>query len=500
MINYNKNMRKIAIMALLLSLITFEGCEKKLNIVPTFFSPEELALSSTSGMDAGLSTAYGYIYGELGLTFTLWSELMADHLYFQGTSTNYANFYNRDLNSVIAEQVSPIDPRIVNDIVLRQMYDGVNSASLILRGIDRGYANKDISFAANKTRIQGECHFLRAVGYFEMARFWARAWNATADNSHPGIVINTVPVDDRVSQIKPRASLAEVYAFIIDDLTQAINLLPDAYDPTIHPAVYNGRAYKDAAIAYLVKVYFQQQNYTKAKPLIDQLIGSSAGTLTKHPLNSSVTAPFTTRGPSNQDPENIIQNTCSLNVNGLSPFWYSAIAAIYNSTLAASSLQGYASNAFIQNSKFRGTDQRRINWFKTYPTGQLLPQKYSLALQINIPLVRSAEMVLDRAEIYALANDLPNAILDCNVTRARAQIPLLPPTITQSSLIDSIKTERIRELCFEGDRLWNLKRQQLPIPPGDRAGAVVLPWDGVDLVLKYAALEMSLNPSLVNNY
>jgi hypothetical protein len=488
------------IIALIFSMILFGGCEKKLDIVPTFASPEELALSSTDGMDAGLSYAYSCIHAYIGLTFSLWSELMADHLYYQGTLTNYSNYYKRDLNAVIQETVSSTDTRVVNSVILRQVYDGMNTASLILRAVDNGYANSDVTFAPNKNRIQGECHFIRAICYFEAVRFWAKAWGATADNSQPGLVMNTEPVDDRVSQLKPRSTVAEVYAFIIDDLTQAIALLPDAYDGNINPVSYNGRANKDAAIAYLAKVYFQQQDYVKAKAMIDLVMGSTAGSPSKHPLDGNVITPFNTRGANNTDPENIYQTTSSLDVNSLVPFWYSGNTAIFMVANTSVALQGFASNAFIADAKFGPGDLRRSSFFRIYPNGNMLPIKYSIGMQINIPIIRSAEMILDRAEINALAGNINDAVNDVNLTRIRAQIPILAGNISQGPLVDSIRTERIRELCFEGDRLWDLKRQRVTIPPGDRAGVAPLPWDGVDLVLKYAAEEVSKNPYLVNNY
>jgi hypothetical protein len=497
-------MRKQLIIALLLSLIVFGGCEKQLNIKSTFFSDESHALNSVDGMDAGLSTAYSYVYGLEGLTLTLWSELMADHLHYvigaSSTKTNYANYYNRDLNAVIGEQVSATDTRSVNDIILRQLYDGTNTASLIIRGVNTGLANKDLAFATNKNRLLGEAYFIRAVGYFEMVKLWAKAWNATPDNSHLGLVVDSIPVDDRVSQLKARAPVSVVYAFIISDLNRAISLLPTGYDASIYPAPYNGRTYKDGAIAFLARVYFQQQNYVKAKQMIDLVIGSTAGSPSKHPLNSDVNAPFATRGATNQDPENILQNTASLNVNSLSTFWYSANTSVFKVGTTVVSLVSYASDAFTHDANYLSTDLRLTNWFNLVGGvgGKYIPTKYTKVAQINIPLIRSAEMILDRAEINAMANNLQDAINDCNAIRTRAQIPLVVAPISQNDLLAAIRTERIRELCFEGDRLWNLKRMEVPIPPGDR-GTANLPWDGVELVEKYLPAELSINPLLVNN-
>lgn len=493
-----EKMKKTIYSALLFCLFVCGGCEKQLNIVPKFTSSEVQALGSTSGMDAALSYAYSCLHANIGLGLTVWSELMADHMGYQGTLANYANFYKRDLTSVVQETASSSSTQLVNQTVLKQLYDGMNAASLVIRGVDNGLADQDATFAANKNRIQGEAYFVRAVCYFETVRFWARAWGATPDNSHPGLILNKTPVEDRAGQVKARATLAETYAFIIDDLTKAVALLPDGYDPAINAVSYNGRAYKDAAIAYLARVYFQQQDYVNAKRMIDQVIGSTAGALSKHTLNGSVIAPFTTRGGTNTDPENIYQTTSSIDVNSLSNYWYAAVTSPFNTSATVPNCPATA--AFVADAKFIANDQRLMSWFKVYASGQLMPIKYVLNPQINIPIIRSAEMVLDRAEINALAGNINDGVSDCNVTRARAQIALLPTSISQNSLIDSIRTERIRELCFEGDRLWNLKRLRVPISGGDRTASPAQPWDGVDLVLKFSSDDMAKNPSLVNNY
>lgn len=495
-------MKQIKIIILVFALFTLSSCEKQLDIVPNFIAVESQALGSVDAIDAALSYAYGLEHNNLGTYHIMWAEMMADQLFYKATTYNlatYSNYYNRNLAAAAEELANPTSTVGVNNVKMKEMYNAINCASLVLRATTNGVAQSDITFAANKDRILGECYFLRGVANFQLLRFFSKAWGATADNSQPGIIINKEPVDDLTSQVKARSSVADVYAFIISDLNMAETLLPVAYIPGVHPVGYNGRAYKDAARGYLARVYFQQQDYVNAKTVINRLMGATAGAPSSHPLNIDVTQPFVTRGPDNTDPENIFQTTSSIIVNGPSTFWYSANESIFN----IGGANGVASNSFLTDANFYAPDQRWAKLFSTIGGTQKLPLKYimtTVQTSINIPLIRSAEMILDRAEINAMASNVSDAILDCNLIRTRASIAALPTTILQGPLLDSIRQERNRELCFEGDRLWNLKRLKLPIPAGNRAATATLPWDGLDLVFKYFNAELSRNSLLVNNY
>jgi tetratricopeptide (TPR) repeat protein len=494
-------MRKLLFICLAIPLLCFWGCEKKLEIVPNFVAVESTALSTTESIDAAISYAYFLLHSNIGTHMTLWTELMSDELFYKGTLNNYLNYYNRNLSAAAEEQSSATDPRGVNNIKQREMYNCVNFASLVLRATRNDVAKDDPTFAANKDRIMAECYFLRGVANFELLRFFSKPWGASADNSHLGIIINPEPVDDRVSQIKARSTVAEVYAFILDDLTKAEALMPERYNPSLHPSGYNGRAYKDAVLGYLVKVYFQQQNYPKAKEMIDKLIGAAPGSVSRHPLDADVLQTFTSTGPNEITPEIIYQSTASVAGIGLNGFWFNSNTALYTRpTNNPANVNGLASNAFKQNARFYGTDQRYARLFSLMTTGAIMPIKYTSKDNANIPLIRSAEMLLDRAEIYALDNNVSSGVRDCNVVRVRALLPPLPESISQAALLDSVRIERIRELCFEGDRFWNLKRLKLPLPVGDRTAAALLPWDGLETVFKYFLAEQDKNPLLVNNY
>ncbi|MCD0490340.1 RagB/SusD family nutrient uptake outer membrane protein [Pedobacter sp. MC2016-14] len=503
--------------------IFLAGCEKRLEVTPPLSATEQEALSSVDGMDAALAWAYSGLHGHLSTRSIMYSELMADHLNYTSTGTvvemvTSRYYYARDREAIINDEGSSAagSQSFVASKALGNLYRSVTTVGLVIRGVERGYADADVTFPVNRDRILGESYFIRAATYFDIVRFYARAWGATADNSHPGIVLNDDAVVDRESQIKPRATVAQVYESVINDLIKAEQLLPAGYNPAIHPPAYQGRTYKDAARALLARVYFQQQNYGKAKEVIDRLIGATPGEPSNHPLETGdITDVFSRRGINNINPESIFQTTSSLDVNATTTYWNTNNGAFGVAPTTVS--QARVTPSFISDTHHYSTDVRYTLLLRPGTTG-LIPNKYSKAgiFSFNLPLIRTAEMLLDRAEVNVLANNLSDAVADINAIRKRAygyyQLQTqpekdaynlssknIPLTITQSALLDTIRVERIRELAFEGDRLWNLKRIKQAIPPGERVGASPLPWDGNELVLKYSFLEMNKNPLLVNN-
>lgn len=107
---------------------------------------------------------------------------------------------------------------------------------------------------ARVEQFKAEARFLRALAYFDLVRYWG------------AVPIVDKPVGIAESKTVPRSPIADVYKFIIDDLTFAAGTLPAAY-----AAADKGRATKWAAKALLGKVYLTMYGYplrqTSALPL-----------------------------------------------------------------------------------------------------------------------------------------------------------------------------------------------------------------------------------------
>jgi hypothetical protein len=117
--------------------------------------------------------------------------------------------------------------------------------------------------------------------------------------------------------------------------------------------------------------------------------------------------------------------------------------------------------------------------------------------QDNVPMIRTSEMYLIRAEA-SLKGASPNfnsARTDINTLRTSRG--LLPTSVGDVALADAVQKERRLELCFEGHRFFDLKRQGKDITK--EAPSVTLPYTDFKVVAGIPQTEMDVNKNLVNN-
>ncbi len=145
--------------------------------------------------------------------------------------------------------------------VLTQVWGGwyrlIHQANVVIENAPN--ASEDVTEELKK-RVDGEARFLRSLAYFDLV-----------------VVFGGVPLMEAyakaIGEDKPRASVDEVYDFIIADLQTAISNLPvkAAYDDN-----NIGRANKEAAQNLLARVYMQRGEYSLARPLLESIINSGA--------------------------------------------------------------------------------------------------------------------------------------------------------------------------------------------------------------------------------
>lgn len=76
--------------------------------------------------------------------------------------------------------------------------------------------------------------------------------------------------------------------------------------------------------------------------------------------------------------------------------------------------------------------------------------------------VRSAEAFLNRMEAYALLGEEGLALSELNDFRKKRIIDYQPVNLSGQALLDEIRLERRKELCYEGHRWFDLRRQGMP--------------------------------------
>lgn len=132
------------------------------------------------------------------------------------------------------------------------LYQGIRRANVVIEKVPA------IPMAATiRDRYVGEAKFLRALYYFDLVRAWG------------GVPLVTSP--EPALKI-PRSTADQVYALIIEDLEDAIAVLPEK---SAYGAADLGRASKGAAKALLGKVHLFRGRFDLAAPLFLDVINSN---------------------------------------------------------------------------------------------------------------------------------------------------------------------------------------------------------------------------------
>ena len=231
-----QNINKVMIAVALVMTSTI-SCDKKLDVLdknnPTTESYFKTAIELQNGVNA--------IYSTLRSAQLVGREWFFTHDMRSGECSPGGAQLEAP-RAELLKQPSPAPSNSVMTNVWTGTYQMINRANLVLLkapGVTDNTALRD--------RLVGEAKFLRAWAYFELVSQWG------------DVPLYTETVTSATG-FQGKAPAADVYAFIITDLTEAVQKLPATYG-----ASDNGRATKGAANALLGRVQMQKGDYAAAK-------------------------------------------------------------------------------------------------------------------------------------------------------------------------------------------------------------------------------------------
>ena len=139
------------------------------------------------------------------------------------------------------------------------IYATTNSTNQILANIDR---NTDME-QTERNNIKGEALFIRALTHFDALKMFGAHWDNTSEYGVP--IILTVQTN---ANIVARATVADTYAAIVKDLSEA--------DSLVNNDVSKGKffATKNAVKALLARVYLFNNDKTNALKYATEIINS----------------------------------------------------------------------------------------------------------------------------------------------------------------------------------------------------------------------------------
>ncbi len=430
--------------------ILMTSCEKVLDVYPTLDLSDETALITEEGLQTALIGAYdrlqsGYLYGG-----RIWvgGDMLADNVKKSG---DYALVYEEI--QFMEKTLSP--DNLITAVFWGDAYFTIYVVNRILEVIKTGEVEVP---ADEKNRIKGECLFIRSLLYFDMVRYWGNPKNGL------GVPLVLEPLEINAQPSRDPSTV--IYAQVIADLQEAINLLPRKKQE---------RADSYAAEALLSRVYFYNKNYTEAAIAATHVIESGEYSLVA----------------------DVLENYLDYDVAVLDEVIFALRSA--PNDYSCGTLNGFfrkastprfsPSNKMMEVFRFlSGEDDQRFTKLFVTIEGKTYTTKYDNRY-MHIPVIRLAELYLTRAECRLEAGDQSGAIADVNVIRERAGLD--PVT---SLTFSNIYWERYQELFFEGDNFHNQKRLQKP-----KISNMDFPWDSPRLLYKIPQREIDVNPNLVQN-
>lgn len=469
-----KMKRYQSVIICLAALWLVAACQNDLEITPRQNLPTDQVFTSSDNVVSVLIGAYTDIKGTSGTNeggelyggdFNLISELLGsdgDVLWF-GSFSTYLEFDNKDITTTNV---------VVRNNWIRS-YEAINTVNNVLAHLD--LVDEEI-----RPLIEGEALAIRAMVHFELARYWAKPWVAGGANNQIGIPLKLEPsVTEEDAQPTLRSSVAEVYAQVLEDLTQAKALLEPYGQNDIRISTYT-------VSAVLSRVYLQQGAYQLAAEEASRVIESGIYSLVDEPMKA-----FNSASNTEEDVFALQLNansTSGTSNSGLATFYARLngfgrgdmqVQAQHLAKYEPGDLRSGVDTSLTRTATIVNVDSMFYIGIGGQNAGNIQTAKWG-DFNLNVPVIRLAEMYVTRAEGNFEAGTAIGAtpLEDINTIRQRAGLEPLSGPVTQAQ----IRNERQLELAFEGFTLHDKKRWQQPV--GDFA------YDANELILPIPEIEI----------
>ena len=437
--------------------------EDRLEINPWQSLSDQQALTTLSGIENAVTGCFDGLQDEnlLGANVIQNAEIKSQYIHWQGSYTTYTEMSQKDI------QPENLD---VSGMWIAG-YDGINRSNKVIEAVDIGL--DEAGFNEVKDRIKGEALFCRGVLYFEMVRSFGLPYSESS-STDLGIVIKNNPSNDLESATEqlPRSTVKEIYEQAIADIKEAESLLPETSDA--------GRANKYSCRGYLSRIYLQMSDYSNAANYANQVILSGNYALDTDPTKTFGES-FTSEmvfGITNTSTDNFGSINESLN-----NYW--------NPNERGDIIMKPSTIALYDEGDLR------LGWF-FQQDGSWWTNKH-IQNDYNVPIIRLAEMYLNRAEALAESGTDPDeALALLNTIRTRSGLVELSG-LTTEELISAIQEETIREFMAEGHSLYDLERWRKDIGYSNINITETVPWNDPSLLFPIPQREMDVNDNLVQN-
>lgn len=337
-------------------------------------------------------------------------------------------------------------------------YSGIYISNAVLNNLET-YA------IAGAENVRGQALALRAIRYLDAAQIWCPAYNKVTADKDLGLPLRLDP-DMNIPSV--RSSVKQTYDQILEDLHEAVKLLPVKQVAATRPS-------KITALGFLARTYLFMGDDEKALSYSLEALSLQNSLLNFNNLNVSASYPI-----ENMNVEVLLRAT--MRISGPVRF---AVAKV-----PVSIYQSYHVN-----------DLRKAVFFRLSSNGEVtFKGNYTGGSAGKLTAITTDELYLIAAEAYAKTNDISNAMKMLNsllITRWKTGTFVPFTATTKEAALQIIKEERQKELLFRGLRWADIKRynrdgdqitltrtvngQTYTLPPNDPRYAIAIPEDIIAL-------------------
>ncbi|HEY8896457.1 MAG TPA: RagB/SusD family nutrient uptake outer membrane protein [Niastella sp.] len=285
----------------------------------------------------------------------------------------------------------------------------------------------DSSDLIKRNNIKGAALFFRAHAHLQVALLFSSLPNATPSTLGIPLRLSTDP-----NIPSKRATVADTYTQILDDLSAAGQLLPASTDRK-----RLNRPAKPAAFALMARVYLIMGDYSKAESYADSCLRYYSTLTDYNNFSNTIDNPFSIHN------EEVIFTSTILSTTIFEKKYEFADSTLYRS--------------------YHPNDLRKTIFFRLDPITNLPKQQHSYTGKASLfSGIATDEVYLIRAEARAKNNQTQAAMNDLNTLLEKRWKPtasFVPYTASSAEdAIQQIRAERRKELVFRGLRWVDVRR------------------------------------------
>lgn len=312
------------------------------------------------------------------------------------------------------------------------LYEHINVANMVIDDIDNWTGTSETE-ALDIARVRGEAYFLRAMYYFWLVNLYGKPYVVATASTDLGVPLKTSPyIEDKTYT---RNTVQEVYNQILSDLAEAEKGLVNA------PAKSVFRTNITATYLLLSRVHLYMRNWSEARAYAEKALEKNNHLID---LNTYSGTAFLNSGS--------VETVFSTGNNWV---YLNAVSLYIKGMGTSQELLAQFKNGDLRRDVFFNND---YNWTSYRPCSKY--GGYGSVSVSDTHLFRTAEAYLNLAEACAYLGEETSACNALNTLRQHrwSLTDYEPVSLTGKELVEEIRNERYRELCFEGHRWYDLRR------------------------------------------